>query len=203
MEYKHLDEEIKYDGSQIKPSWALKEKDIKGSSVVTWIGPMDITSENLCDFEDVGLDIKSDKMVHFIVEHFDIQPADIRTAYLRQRILVMIFSEALSEKKIICRRKGDDLYINQTNPFDIYDGYDPCKLTVSIASVSISSSKIHFGVNLSSEGTPNDINTIGLYELGDGIFNENNIKDFVEIIARTYIREINDIECDISKTRPI
>ena len=42
MEYKKLEENILYDGSQIEPFWALKELKLKGSSIVSWIGPMEI-----------------------------------------------------------------------------------------------------------------------------------------------------------------
>lgn len=202
--HKHIDESFEYDGSQIEQSWAFKSFGIKGSSIITWIGSMNISPENLKDFEDIGLEIKSDKMVHFIVEHFDQQPANLRLAYMRQRLLVMILKEELDKKGITSIRKGDDIYIafHNTN-----SGFLK-KLTVSIATVSASAMKIHFGINVVSDGTPDDIDTIGLFEL-DNIgadkniiddFNENNIVSFVNTIVNNYIKELNDIELDISKT---
>ena len=50
---------IEYDGSQINPSWAFNEFGIYGSSIITWVGPVNITPGNLKDFADVGLEIKS------------------------------------------------------------------------------------------------------------------------------------------------
>ena len=41
--HKHIDEIFEYDGSQINPSWAFQEFGIYGSSIVTWIGPVNIT----------------------------------------------------------------------------------------------------------------------------------------------------------------
>ena len=125
--HKHIDENFEYDGSQIEQSWAFKSFGIKGSTIITWIGSMNISSENLKDFEDIGLEIKSDNMVHFIIEHFDQQPANLRLAYMRQRLFVMILKEELAKNGIESIRYGDDIYIDSTGLK---------KLTVSIATVS-------------------------------------------------------------------
>ncbi|BDZ69774.1 hypothetical protein GCM10025861_02910 [Methanobacterium petrolearium] len=76
---------------------------------------MNIQPDELIDYEDVGLEIKSDEMLHFIIEHFDAQPADMRLCYHRQRILVMIVQNLLREIGIITHRKGDDLYCDGGN----------------------------------------------------------------------------------------
>jgi len=68
--HKHIDEIFEYDGSQINPSWAFQEFGIYGSSIITWIGPVNITPDNLKDFADVGLEIKSNYMVNFICEFY-------------------------------------------------------------------------------------------------------------------------------------
>ena len=43
--HKHVEEIFEYDGSQINPSWAFQEFGIYGSSIVTWIGPVNITPD--------------------------------------------------------------------------------------------------------------------------------------------------------------
>ena len=191
--HKHLKEIFEYDGSQINPSWAFQEFGIYGSSIVTWIGPVNILPDNLKDFADVGLEIKSSNMVNFICEFFDQQPPNMRIAYLRQRILVMIFCEILSQKNIRLQRNGDDVYVNNR------------KLSISIASVSLSSLKIHFAFNLTDEGTPGDVDTIGLFDIEDGegnhIFNEDNLEELISSLADRFIRELKKIENDISKTK--
>ena len=161
--HKHVDEIFEYDGSQINPSWAFQEFGIYGSSIVTWIGPVNITPDNLKDFADVGLEIKSNYMVNFICEFFDQQPTNMRVAYLRQRLLVMIFREILTEYGISTKREGDDIFVENR------------KLSISIASVSLSSAKIHFALNLEDKGTPDDVETIGLFDIkvnGERVFNK-------------------------------
>ena len=188
--HKHIEEIFEYDGSQINPSWAFQEFGIYGSSIITWIGPVNITPDNLKDFADVGLEIKSNYMVNFICEFFDQQPTNMRIAYLRQRLLVMIFREILTEKGVKTTREGDDIFV------------DGRKLSISIASVSLSSAKIHFALNLEDKGTPDDVETIGLYDINDGIvFNEENLKDLIFEVVNRYIDELETIEKDISKTK--
>ncbi|MBR0370046.1 MAG: DUF366 family protein [Methanobrevibacter sp.] len=188
--HKHVEEIFEYDGSQINPSWAFQEFGIYGSSIITWIGPVNITPDNLKDFADVGLEIKSNYMVNFICEFFDQQPTNMRIAYLRQRLLVMIFREILTEKGVKTTREGDDIFV------------DGRKLSISIASVSLSSAKIHFALNLEDKGTPDDVETIGLYDINDGnVFNEENLKDLIFEVVNRYIDELETIEKDISKTK--
>ena len=190
--HKHIDEIFEYDGSQINPSWAFQEFGIYGSSIVTWIGPVNITPDNLKDFADVGLEIKSNYMVNFICEFFDQQPPNMRIAYLRQRLLVMIFREILTEYGIQSKREGDDIFV------------DGGKLSISIASISLSSAKIHFALNLEDKGTPSDVETIGLYDIkvnGEQVFNQNNLLDLINKTVKNFINELKTIENDISKTK--
>ncbi|MEE0942513.1 MULTISPECIES: DUF366 family protein [unclassified Methanobrevibacter] len=190
--HKHIDEIFEYDGSQINPSWAFQEFGIYGSSIVTWIGPVNITPDNLKDFADVGLEIKSNYMVNFICEFFDQQPPNMRVAYLRQRLLVMIFREILTEYGIQTKREGDDIFV------------DGGKLSISIASISLSSAKIHFALNLEDKGTPSDVETIGLYDIkvnGEQVFNQNNLLDLINKTVKNFINELKTIENDISKTK--
>lgn len=188
--HKHVEDIFEYDGSQINPSWAFQEFRIYGSSIVTWIGPVNITLDNLKDFADVGLEIKSNNMVNFICEFFDQQPPNMRIAYLRQRLLVMIFREILTERGVKTTREGDDIFV------------DGRKLSISIASVSLSSAKIHFALNIEDKGTPGDVECIGLYDIDGGkVFNENNLKDLIFEVANRFIDELKTIEKDISKTK--
>ena len=190
--HKHIDEIFEYDGSQINPSWAFQEFEIYGSSIITWIGPVNITPDNLKDFADVGLEIKSNNMVNFICEFFDQQPPNMRVAYLRQRLLVMIFREILNEYGVQTEREGDDIFV------------DGRKLSISIASVSLSSAKIHFALNLEDKGTPDDVETIGLFDIrinDNQIFTDDNLLELINETVNRFIDEIETIEKDISKTK--
>ena len=190
--HKHVDEIFEYDGSQINPSWAFQEFGIYGSSIITWIGPVNITPDNLKDFADVGLEIKSNYMVNFICEFFDQQPTNMRVAYLRQRLLVMIFREILTEYGISTKREGDDIFVENK------------KLSISIASVSLSSAKIHFALNMEDKGTPDDVETIGLFDIkvnGEHVFNNGNLLNLINETVSRFIDELETIENDISKTK--
>ena len=102
----------------------------------------------------------------------------------------MIVREILTEKGVKTTREGDDIFV------------DGRKLSISIASVSLSSAKIHFALNLEDKGTPSDVETIGLYDINDGeIFNKNNVKDLIFEVVERYIDELETIEKDISKTK--
>lgn len=181
-----LTDPIKYDGSQIAPLWAYS-MGIKGDSVVVFHGPMDVTFENMKDLEDekAGKTIKGDDLIHFIVERFD-SPASMRLAYYMQRLLIVCVRDVLEKHEVKTTRNGDDLFVNGR------------KLTVSIASAGVASEKIHCGINITTQGTPHDIRTAALLDLG--------IKDWkvpAKEIAEIFIREIDDIEGDIVKTKSL
>ena len=131
-------------------------------------------------------------MVNFICEFFDQQPPNMRIAYLRQRLLVMIFREILTEYGVPSKREGDDIFV------------DGGKLSISIASISLSSAKIHFALNLEDKGTPDDVDTIGLYDIkidGKQVFNEDNLLELINETVKRFIDELKTIENDISKTK--
>ena len=131
-------------------------------------------------------------MVNFICEFFDQQPPNMRIAYLRQRLLVMIFREILTEYGVKTTREGDDIFV------------DGRKLSISIASVSLSSAKIHFALNLEDKGTPDDVDTIGLYDIkvdNKQVFTENNLLELINETVNRFINELETIEKDISKTK--
>ena len=186
MDSKILPDPIKYDGSQIAPLWAYS-MGIKGDSIVIFHGPMDVTFENMKDLEDekAGRTIKGDDLIHFIVERFD-SPASMRLAYYMQRLLIVCIRDVLERHEIKTTRNGDDLFVG--------DG----KLTVSIASAGVTSEKIHCGINITTQGTPCDIRTAALLDLGI-----KNWKALATEIAETFIRETDDIEGDMVKTKSI
>ena len=186
MQYLKWKDGNEYDGSQINPWWAFQEFKVKDSTIVSWIGPMNILGDNLIDYEDVGLDIKGDNMLNFIVEHFDEQPGNLKLAYHRQRILVMITRDKLLNYGIKTTQDGDDIFI------------DNKKLSVSIATASISSMKMHFALNITTEGTPVDVETSALEDNGMTIDDIHKLQDE---ISEAYIEMIETIDKDITKTK--
>lgn len=139
---------IKYDGSQIRSLWAYEQFGIQDDSIVSFIGECDIKPQYMVDLEDLkkGLRIYSPLMLHFLIEHFD---QNLDQAILRQRVFTSIIKEILETKtrrRLI--RQGDD----------IFEG--SAKLSISIATLTSVSAKIHFGINIETKGTP--VKTQGL-----------------------------------------
>lgn len=144
---------LKYDGTQLHSHFAYENFNILGDSIVSFIGPCEVKSEHMVDLADrkENLFIYSENMVHFIVEHFQFH---LFQTIALQRLLICLIQQDLEncveDLKLI--RQGDDL-------FD-----DVCKLNVSIATKSPTSTLIHVGVNISSERTP--VPTKGLNDYG-------------------------------------
>jgi len=144
--------EITYTGEQLRSLWAYRTFDILGDSAVGFIGPCDVQPEQMRDLEDLksGAGIYSERMLHFIIEHFD---SDLEKTVWRQWIFMTLIVERLN------RRLGSPLVVRQGS--DLYER--DRKLTVSIATVSPISGLIHVGINVSSRNTP--VPTRGLTDL--------------------------------------
>ena len=70
------------------------------------------------------------------------------------------------------------------------------KLSVSVATASASSSKIHLGLNITSSGVPEGVKAAGIEDLGIS-----DIKELASSIAEAYVEEIKGIEDDLTKTK--
>ena len=145
-----IEKEIKYIGSQLAAHWIYKNFHILGDAVVSFIGEMDVKITEMVDIEDVISDspIYSKKMVSFIIEQFGISLSE---CVVRQRFLICIIIEELRKivgDKFKLRRSGDDIFVN-------IDGVDK-KLSVSIATQSITSCLIHTGLNIDPTRAPVD-----------------------------------------------
>ncbi len=149
--------EITYDGHQLAPHWIYRQFDLLGDAVVAFIGPCRVELGEMVDLEDVkdNAPIYSPRMLHLIAEFFS---GDLHLTVYRQRLLIVTAKElleTLTMRRVV--RKGDDLYLDRA------DGRTG-KLSVSIATVSATSTLIHTGFNVRTEGTP--VPTVGLDELG-------------------------------------
>ena len=184
MKTKFIDGEIKYIGSQLKPHWIYKNFNLRGDSIVAFVGECDVKLTEMVDIEDVmnNEPIYSKKMLSFISEQFGINLVE---GVLRQRLLITIIKELLEEDGITVKRNGDDLIINGG------------KLSVSIATKSITSVLIHTGLNILSEGAP--VKASGLEsELGI-----KDVKKFALQVMQRYSEEIDDIIEAASKVRGV
>lgn len=186
MKIKVLNKRLNYDGSQLDPLWALEKFGVQGSSIIVFRGGMNVTREQMRDLKDKReqKEIRGEDLVHLIVEIIN-PPANLRLAYYTQRLLICIARDALEKLGVSANRDGGDLYFNGK------------KLSVSIASTSLSGYKIHFGINITSKQAPREARAIGLKEI------DKKIKpvEFARRVAEQFAREFEDIELDIAKTR--
>ncbi len=145
--------DVDYDGSQLKSHWIFQKFGKMGDAAVGFCGRCDVSTDRMVDLVDVqdNKPIFSERMLHVIAEFFD---ADLTRTILYQRILV-----ALAQQEIIFRIQKPTI-VRGGN--DLYD--DGAKLSVSIATASPVSTLIHFGINISSKNTP--VKTKGLEDYG-------------------------------------
>jgi len=151
MRYHIERDSLNYDGSQLQSLFAYKRFGLMGDSFAVFRGSCRVEQQEMVDMEDVLAQdwIYSEDMLHFIVEHFEM---DLEKMILRQRLLIATIKEELEKLGVnTLRRSGDDLYAGDK------------KLSVSIATLSPVSSLMHCGLNVSKENTP--IPTIGLSDL--------------------------------------
>jgi hypothetical protein len=178
-----LPEKFDYDGSQILSLWAYNSFGVQEDSIIGFRGACDVKIEHMIDLEDrrANESIWSEDMVSFIIEHFD--STDLKLIYARQRLFTALVREYLAGLGIQTSREGDDLFLKGK------------KLTVSIASTSAVSQKIHFGMNVSHEVYGN------LKEAG--MEDDESIMRIMQEIGEAYVKEFEDIEKDLRKSRPL
>ncbi|MDO8527081.1 MAG: DUF366 family protein [Deltaproteobacteria bacterium] len=151
MQTKWIDRPIDYTGCELKSRWIFDQCGLQNDAILCFVGGANVPIEHMVDLEDVAANkpIYSEKMLHFIVEHFDL---DLERMVLRQRLFIAILKDEL-QKNPQCNailRSGNDLY----------DG--KAKLSVSVATSSPVSCLIHTGINISSKNTP--VLTKGLHD---------------------------------------
>ena len=184
MKTKYIEEEIKYIGSQLAPHWIYKTFNLQGDAIVAFSGECKVDLSEMVDIEDVinNEPIYSKYMLSFITEQFGI---GLSEGVYRQRMLICIIKELLEKRGVFVVRNGDDLMI------------DGRKLSVSIATKSITSVLIHTGLNILSEGAP--VKASGLKsELGIS-----DIKDFANEVMQRYSDELEDIKYACTKVRGV
>ena len=181
-----IPEPLTYDGTQLVSHWAYRNYGVLGDSIVTFQGPCRVDLTEMVDLKDVieNAPIFSEQMLHFIVEHFTL---DLECTILRQRLLVAVIKDIVSEK---CgagiRRSGDDLFVGEQ------------KLTVSIATLTPVSCMIHTGVNITGRNAP--VAAIGLAELGISL---DGVSQVAKAICRAYVEEYEQVKLARCKVRGV
>jgi len=170
--------------TELYPHFARKNFGVSGDSIASFIGPCDVSGDDLVDLADkaAGTYIKAAKMLHFVVEHFAM---DLLMAVRHQRLLCAALYEYLTSRspgpELI--RDGDDIYVSEG------------KLTVSIATVSPVSALIHLGVNVDPAGAPVKTADLSLFNLSP--------RETALAVMERYAAEIDGIHAAAAKVRPV
>ena len=184
LSIKILENDIVYDGTQLSPHWIYKNTGLLGNAAIAFCGGCDVPIEKMVDLADVkdNKPIFSQKMLHLLLELFD---ADLTQTILYQRLLV-----SLAQQEIIFR-SGRPAIVRGGN--DLYE--DGAKLSVSVATASPVSTLIHFGINISSQGTP--VRTKGLEDYQIDAF------DFAKTLLESFRDEVKTVGEARAKVRPV
>lgn len=184
MDKRFVAEKIAYTGKELASHWIYHTFGLKGDSIVCFQGSAQVGVDDLVDLEDArqGAVIYSQSMLHFMVEHFDL---DLEKAVLRQRLLVAIIGEEINN-----RVKGKP--VKRIND-DLYEG--EAKLSVSIATISPVSTLIHTGININSQGTPVETKGLNDYQIEAAAFGQ-------EVMER-YVQEIANMQIARSKVKAV
>ena len=183
MQTHFIEKEIKYIGSQLSPHWIYKNYHIQGDAIVSFVGEVDVNINEMVDIEDVinNEQIYSKKMLNFIIE---ICNCLLEQMVWTQRLFMSIIKETLEKYKANVTRDGDDLF------------FENRKLSVSIATKSITSCLIHTGLNIIKDGAPisvSDLNEIGVAD----------VKKFAFEVMQAFKDEAQSIKLATCKVRGV
>ena len=184
MKFLFVQEKIKFTGEQLLSHWAYKNYDLLGDSIVSFIGSCEIEQKYLVSLDHFKKksSIYSENMLHFVIEHFDL---DLEKAILRQKLLVAIVKDKLNH------RLGSDVFQRWGN--DIYDG--DAKLTVSTVVETPVSTKIHMGINISAKSVPAKAKGLDEYSIDP--------LDIAQSVMDQYRLDMRRISERIAKSRKI
>ncbi len=179
-----IEDKVKYIGSQLAPHWIYKNFKIQGDAIVAFCGECDVELSEMVDIEDVinNEPIYSKYMLSFITEQFNVELVE---GVFRQRLLICVIKETLENLGFRISRDGDDLFVNGK------------KLSVSIATKSLTSVLIHTGLNILIEGAPIPVSALKS-DLGI-----QDIKGFALEVMKKYSQEIEDIKLASTKVRGV
>jgi hypothetical protein len=172
-----------YLGPELRPHFILETQKIWGSAVMAWVGPCEVKTEHLVDWEDrLENDfIRAKAMVHFLGEFFG---AELFATVGLQRLFASIVVEVLrADYGLTASRSGDDVFM------------DTRKMSVSIVTASPVSTLLHFGVNVDPEGAP--VAAVGLLEF------KIEPSEFAKKVLERFKNEYHSMALACTKVRPV
>lgn len=188
MQSLFIQEKFTYDGTQLKSLFGYLNYGVLGNSVISWIGPCQVSFEHMVDGEDLLAQspIAGAEMLHFVVEIFD---RDLFAGVALQRLFASILRDYLQEKagsvlkSVPLERDGDDIFWGEK------------KLNISIATKSPVSTLIHLAINVTNRGTPVETCSLEDFHLAPEMVAED--------LMQQWQREFEAILKATQKVRPV
>lgn len=186
--------ELPYTGPELRPHFLLSRFKVEGSALAAFIGPCDVKTDHLVDWEDrlASDSIRAKSMVHFLGEFFGIT---LREGVWIQRLVVSELAARLQRLPNVrpgsILREGDDLFWTG-------GASGRSKLSVSIVTASPVSVLLHLGVNIDSAGAP--VQAAGLKDLG---LDPAAVRTLVGEVLAWFEREYRSVARACVKVRPV
>lgn len=184
-----IEEERTYRGPELRAHFILETTQIEGSALIAYLGPCDVETGHLVDWEDRLAEdfIRAKKMLHFQGEFFG---ESLVAGVFAQRLLVAICKDELialltedAKNASVVSRDGDDLWVHGR------------KCSVSIVTSTAVSQLLHLGININPEGAP--VAAIGFDEL------KIDAKVFATRVLAAWKKEWTSVARATVKVRPV
>jgi hypothetical protein len=187
--------ELPYTGPELRPHFLLSRFKVEGSTLAAFIGPCDVKTDHLVDWEDrlANDSIRAKSMVHFLGEFFGIT---LREGVWIQRLIVSELAQCLQNLPGVgpgaVYRDGDDLFWTG-------GASGRSKLSVSIVTASPVSVLLHLGVNIDAAGAP--VQAAGLKDLG--LHSPDSVRSLVKDLLAWFETEYRSVARACVKVRPV
>jgi hypothetical protein len=187
------EKERAYTGVELRPHFLLSEMGLRGSGVGVFVGPCQVKTEHLVDWEDrLAHDrIEARLMIHFIGEFFGMS---LNEGVLTQRFFMATLMDVMNEtfesqsRPERLNRTGDDLWFGR-------EENTRRKLSVSIVTATPVSVLMHVGINIDPAGAP--VPAIGIAELGL------KPEQVISRLKERFSKEWTDMKWACTKVRPM
>ena len=178
-----LEHDLDYTGAELRSHFVREVGGLEGDAALAFVGRCDVPTDSMVDLEDrsAGAFLFSPRMLHVIIEHFG---TPLRETVLRQRLLSRLAAELLEKAGVrAVSVAGDDVFVEER------------KASVSIATASLVSSLVHFGINVRTVGAP--VAAWGLEEASL------EAADYARSLLGAYAAEIADVCRAATKVRGV
>jgi hypothetical protein len=192
LKSKFLEDQIHYDGSQLRTHFAY-DHGVDGNSIIGFLGGANV-SDHMVDKEDLKHKdfIFSEKMLHFIVTFFN--EDDTEKIVMFQRMIMRIIKDILNDVSSNKYKTTNDLRYELFGD-DIKKSRTGEKLSVSIATKSLFAGLVHVGLNINAvEKGKVKVETCGLSDLSENFTKTKYVEELFNDISEKFTKEFISVK---------